>query len=76
MRIDHKELIPLLSTGIVIRAGGILLIHVGNPEHVGVCISCAFTSLAGSLGLHGNDLLRYPPEASTRAWKYTSTVNG
>jgi YedE family putative selenium metabolism protein len=60
MKIIPKELYALSITGLILGAIGIVLISLGNPEHVGICISCYITNFAGSLGLHSNPLAQFP----------------
>ena len=60
MKIIPKEVFLLASTGSIIGAGGVILGAAGNPEHVGMCISCYISNLAGSLGLHNNTLSQFP----------------
>ena len=41
-------------------AGTIALIPLGNPEYMGICISCYISHLSGSLGLHSNTFSQFP----------------
>lgn len=61
MRMNGREIAVLTGTGVIIGAGGIALIVFGNPEYVGVCLSCFMINLAGALGLHSNPALQFPP---------------
>lgn len=60
MKIIPKEALSLIITGFVMGAGAIALIPLGNPEYVGICMSCYLTNFAGSLGLHNNIHLQFP----------------
>jgi len=60
MQMNGREIAALTVTGVTIGAGGIVLIVFGNPEYVGVCLSCFMIKLAGALGLHSNLALQFP----------------
>jgi hypothetical protein len=48
-----------VTTGIVLGAGAVILSLLGNPANSGICISCFFENLAGSLQMHPLSRMSY-----------------
>ncbi len=48
-----------VTTGIVLGAGAVILTLLGNPTNSGICISCFFENLAGSLQMHASERMSY-----------------
>jgi uncharacterized protein len=48
-----------VTTGIVLGAGAVILTLLGNPTNSGICISCFFENLAGSLQMHNVSRMSY-----------------
>ncbi len=51
--------IGILLTGLVIGGLALVLMKLGNPPNMGVCIACFLRDLAGGLGLHQAKLVQY-----------------
>ena len=49
----------LLLTGLLTGAAALLLARLGNPKNMGFCIACFERDIAGALGLHGAEAVRY-----------------
>ncbi len=63
--IQRKGLILLVVTGVVIGIAAILLMTMGNPANMGVCVACFLRDTAGALGLDGAKNVQYiRPEIS------------
>lgn len=48
-----------VTTGIALGAGAVILTLLGNPTNSGICISCFFENLAGSLQMHNVARMSY-----------------
>ncbi|MDR1149484.1 MAG: YedE-related selenium metabolism membrane protein [Spirochaetaceae bacterium] len=49
----------LIVTGVVIGAAAIVLMTLGNPANMGVCVACFIRDVAGALGLDGAATVQY-----------------
>jgi YedE family putative selenium metabolism protein len=49
----------IVLAGLAVGAGAGLLQTAGNPGNMGLCVVCFLRDIAGALGLHGADPLRY-----------------
>lgn len=49
----------VLLAGGLFGAAAILLVALGNPPNMGVCVACFVRDIAGALGLHGADKFQY-----------------
>ncbi|NLN07127.1 MAG: YedE-related selenium metabolism membrane protein [Firmicutes bacterium] len=59
---DRKK---ILLSGLLVGFLGVLLVYFGNPANMGVCIACFIRDIAGGLGLHRAEPVRYiRPEIS------------
>jgi YedE family putative selenium metabolism protein len=57
MRLKFPDL--AVTSGIVLGAGAVILTLLGNPTNSGICISCFFENLAGSLQMHDSLRMSY-----------------
>lgn len=48
----RKETIMVIIAGVVVGACALILVGVGNPKNMGLCIACFERDIAGALGLH------------------------
>ena len=48
---------PIL-TGVVVGVLAPLLVRLGNPRNMGICVACFNRDIAGALGLHRADIAR------------------
>jgi hypothetical protein len=48
-----------IFTGAVIGVLAVLLVKLGNPPNMGICIACFTRDIAGSLGLHRTPVVQY-----------------
>lgn len=55
----RRGLFWLLGTGIVIGCLAILLMKMGNPANMGMCVACFLRDTAGALGLDGAANVQY-----------------
>jgi len=49
----------IIVTGAVLGVGAAVLVKYGNPANMGVCLACFLRDIAGALGLHQVEKLRY-----------------
>ncbi len=49
----------VLGTGLVFGFLGVLLVRLGNPGNMGLCIACFVRDITGALGLHRSGLVQY-----------------
>lgn len=49
----------VLITGGVIGALSVVLMALGNPPNMGVCVACFIRDIAGALGLHRAEVVQY-----------------
>ncbi|MDR1250367.1 MAG: YedE-related selenium metabolism membrane protein [Treponema sp.] len=49
----------VIGTGVVIGAGAIALMALGNPANMGICAACFLRDVAGALGFHGAATVQY-----------------
>lgn len=49
----------VLFTGIIAGILGALLVKLGNPANMGICVACFLRDTAGALGLHRADVVQY-----------------
>jgi len=49
----------VLLTGIVVGVLGGLLVKLGNPPNMGICVACFLRDTAGALGLHRASVVQY-----------------
>lgn len=49
----------VVGTGLVFGFLGVLLVRLGNPGNMGLCVACFIRDIAGALGLHRNSLVQY-----------------
>ncbi|MDR1580060.1 MAG: YedE-related selenium metabolism membrane protein [Synergistaceae bacterium] len=55
----NQNLIWLLITGSVVGALAILLMKMGNPPNMGICVACFIRDTAGALGFDGAPPVQY-----------------
>jgi YedE family putative selenium metabolism protein len=55
----NKTLIPLLLTGAIIGIIAIVLMQLGNPRNMGICVACFIRDTVGALGLDGAPTVQY-----------------
>ncbi|HHX69048.1 MAG: YedE family putative selenium transporter [Miniphocaeibacter sp.] len=55
----RKENIKIFIGGFIIGIIGILLMYLGNPDNMGICIACFWRDIAGALGLHRAEVVQY-----------------
>jgi hypothetical protein len=55
----HEELLWVVGTACAMGIALVCLACKGNPSNAGICVSCFLENLAGSLGFHDNDRMRY-----------------
>ncbi|MGB9904446.1 MAG: YedE family putative selenium transporter [Desulfotomaculales bacterium] len=53
-----KRLLVVFA-GAVFGLTGVLLVRLGNPPNMGICIACFLRDIAGSLGLHRTAIVQY-----------------
>lgn len=49
----------VILSGIIVGALSVLLIILGNPVNMGICVACFIRDIAGGLGLHRAELVQY-----------------
>jgi len=49
----------IIITGAVVGALAVLLVKLGNPPNMGMCIACFLRDISGALGLHQNNIVQY-----------------
>jgi len=49
----------VILSGIIVGALSVLLIILGNPANMGICVACFIRDIAGGLGLHRAELVQY-----------------
>lgn len=49
----------IVLTGAVLGALGVLLVRLGNPPGMGICVACFIRDIAGGLGLHSAAVVQY-----------------
>ncbi len=59
MSTKRKQLVLLLVTGGVIGAFGIILMVLGNPKNMGICVACFIRDTAGALGFDSAAKVQY-----------------
>ena len=42
----------VIISGLSIGAASVLLMRLGNPANMGICVACFIRDIAGGLGLH------------------------
>ena len=57
--VSRKSLPPLLATGGVIGLLAIVLMKLGNPANMGICVACFIRDTAGALGLDSAANVQY-----------------
>jgi YedE family putative selenium metabolism protein len=59
VKISKQTLVPLLLTGGIIGIAAIILMKLGNPPNMGVCVACFIRDTAGALGLDSAATVQY-----------------
>lgn len=54
--LKHKSII---ITGGIIGLLSVLLVKLGNPDNMGICVACFIRDIAGALGLHRVGVVQY-----------------
>lgn len=49
----------IILSGLIVGFFGVLLVVLGNPANMGVCVACFYRDIAGSLGLHQAAVVQY-----------------
>ena len=49
----------VIISGLSIGAASVLLMRLGNPANMGVCVACFIRDIAGGLGLHRAAAVQY-----------------
>lgn len=49
----------IVLTGACIGALAALLVYLGNPANMGICVACFIRDIAGALGLHRTEVVQY-----------------
>jgi YedE family putative selenium metabolism protein len=49
----------IIVSGLIVGFLGVLLVLLGNPANMGVCIACFYRDAAGALGLHQASVVQY-----------------
>ncbi|MCC8115554.1 MAG: YedE-related selenium metabolism membrane protein, partial [Planctomycetes bacterium] len=63
--LQRKALFMLVATGVVVGAAAIVLMTMGNPANMGICVACFLRDTAGALGLDSAANVQYiRPEIS------------
>jgi len=55
--LNNKALI--IITGAIVGVLAVLLVKLGNPQNMGVCIACFLRDISGALGLHQVNTVQY-----------------
>lgn len=50
---------PIIISGLLLGTLGVLLVKLGNPANMGVCVACFVRDIAGGLGLHRAAAVQY-----------------
>ncbi|SHH34845.1 hypothetical protein SAMN02745196_00078 [Clostridium collagenovorans DSM 3089] len=56
---DKKVFLGIIGAGAIIGLLSALLVKLGNPGNMGVCVACFIRDTAGALGLHGAKVVQY-----------------
>jgi YedE family putative selenium metabolism protein len=59
VKISKQTLVPLVLTGGIIGIAAIILMKLGNPLNMGVCVACFIRDTAGALGLDSAATVQY-----------------
>ncbi|OPY58739.1 MAG: hypothetical protein A4E55_00613 [Pelotomaculum sp. PtaU1.Bin035] len=51
--------VTLIITGVLVGMLAVLLVKLGNPPNMGVCIACFLRDISGALGLHQANTAQY-----------------
>lgn len=54
-----KESLKMFVGGGIIGLMGVLLVTLGNPGNMGICVACFWRDIAGALGLHRAEVVQY-----------------
>lgn len=54
-----KDKMGIISAGALVGILSVLLVKLGNPGNMGVCIACFIRDTAGALGLHRAEVVQY-----------------
>ncbi|NPV89835.1 MAG: YedE-related selenium metabolism membrane protein [Firmicutes bacterium] len=54
-----KEKWLMAATGVIIGGLAVLLVALGNPANMGICIACFLRDIAGGIGLHRAGIVQY-----------------
>jgi len=49
----------IILSGLIVGFFGVLLVVLGNPANMGVCIACFYRDMAGAMGLHQAAVVQY-----------------
>lgn len=49
----------IIINGLIVGLLAVLLVKLGNPVNMGICIACFIRDIAGGLGLHRAELVQY-----------------
>lgn len=59
MKLKAKSNLPVLFSGIFVGLTAVLMVYLGNPKNMGLCIACFLRDTAGALGLHRAEAVQY-----------------
>lgn len=49
----------IILNGIIVGAVAVLLVKLGNPKNMGICVACFLRDIAGAVGLHSTSTVQY-----------------
>jgi YedE family putative selenium metabolism protein len=49
----------IILSGLIVGIFSVMLVVLGNPGNMGVCVACFYRDVAGALGLHQAELVQY-----------------
>jgi len=59
LRVNQLKNNLIVVTGALLGISAAILVKLGNPANMGVCLACFLRDIAGALGLHQVEKLRY-----------------
>lgn len=54
---DEKK--SIIAAGVIVGILSVILVYLGNPVNMGICIACFIRDIAGGLGLHRAEVVQY-----------------
>lgn len=54
-----KQNLKIIISGALVGLASVMLVMLGNPGNMGVCIACFLRDIAGGLGLHRAEVVQY-----------------